>query len=223
MGSEAAWHPVPTSPTMAGMEKRSKRLWGCCIGGCCAGGWILAVIFLGLYLARELSSPAVHLRECQWELQNQTARARAQSTSAQERLKALEAELKQARGELHELWTQQDATNRSLAETQGRWETCNYQLKTMQENATLQVTEAARHEAEKCAAEKQTLQQEISDQAQELKAAHSQSQEERDRCSAQTQELKSQLEQLSSGSRQVSFEAIATAFILSGAVFLLLL
>ncbi|XP_060639885.2 uncharacterized protein [Anolis sagrei] len=161
--------------------------------GCCIGILIiLFVVFLALYLDIKYSDPAAQVEMCRSELQNQTSLANDGMASLQRRLKALAKAEKAATAVAEELRTQKMTAEQGFVQTKKHWESCQNQLKTLVQNFTAEMGNAAQREAEKCQAETDNLQRQLSNQAEKLEEALQKNQQQREDCDARIHQLQAE-------------------------------
>ncbi|XP_077187924.1 uncharacterized protein LOC143834899 [Paroedura picta] len=182
MGQKAGYQPCPVSPKRLQMRNL--------VPGLLVALLVLLVlfaVFLGLYVRQASSEPAKQLQECRSQMQNQSTQMRAQIASLAQHMEEAQKAAQEKAGN----WTHKaEAMNKTLAETQKNWRSCQEQLSALQDNYTsLEAKDHSQKEAVK------NLHQQLNEKSKQLADEQRRIQEERIHHRAEVQRLEEQLQQ----------------------------
>ncbi|XP_015282219.1 PREDICTED: uncharacterized protein LOC107123477 [Gekko japonicus] len=184
MGRDVDYQPCPISPRPGG---KMKKLFFVGFPVATLVFFVLFLVFMGLYLGQTFSEPAKQLRECQSQMENQSAQMQTQNASLRRRVEETQEAAKKEAGILS---YQMEAMNKNLTETQKNWHSCQEQLSILKDNFTsLVAEESLQTEAIK------NLQQQLAEKSKQLNDEQRKSQEERKHHQAEIQQLWDQLAQ----------------------------
>ncbi|KAL8177700.1 UNVERIFIED_CONTAM: hypothetical protein K2H54_016685 [Gekko kuhli] len=127
MGKDVDYEPCPISPRRPGVKMKKIIFFGVLVATLVL--LVLFLVFLVLYVGQEFSEPAKQLRECQWQMENQSFQMQAQNTSLRRRVEETQEAARKEAGVLNH---QMEAMNKSLTETQKNWHSCQEQLSSLQ-------------------------------------------------------------------------------------------